>query len=63
MAGKHEKCYSGWITDVGFYVSIFIVGLRLPLMVLHHQLSDYLSVFVSQIYPNAWWIFIGAKVI
>ena len=24
MAGKHEKCYSGRITDIGFYVSILI---------------------------------------
>ena len=63
MVGKHKKCYSGQITDVNFYVSIFTAGLRLPLTVLYHQLLGYLGVSVSQIYPNVWRVFIGEKVI
>ena len=60
---KFEKCYFQRTADVGMYDAIFAIGLKLPLTVLHHQLANYLGLFVSQIAPNAWRIFIGAEVI
>jgi len=63
LPGKFEKCYSGKIADVGMYDAMFVVGLRLPLMVLHHQLANFLGLSVSQIAPNAWRIFIGAEIL
>lgn len=60
---KFERCYSTRIVDIGMYDAMFTVELRLPLMELHHQLANYLGLSVSQIAPNAWKVFIGAKVI
>ena len=48
---------------MGMYDAMFVLRLRLPLTDLHHQLAIYLGLFVSQIAPNAWRIFIGAEVI
>ena len=45
------------------YDAMFAVGLRLPLTELYRQLANYLGLFVSQIAPNAWRIFLGAEVI
>lgn len=53
LLGKFEKCYSRRTTDVGMYNSMFMVGLRLPLMELHHQLAIFLGLSVSKIAPNA----------
>ena len=50
-------------TDVGMYNSMFAAELRLPLTALHHQLVDYLGLFVSQIAPNAWRTFIDAEIL
>lgn len=47
LPGKNEKCYSEQMTDVGFYESVFIVGLRLPFTTLHCQLLDYLGMSVN----------------
>ena len=58
-----EKCYNRRSSDVGFYETVFIAGLRLPLSFLHHQLASYIGVSVSQIAPNAWRIFIEAEVL
>ena len=60
---ENEKCYSGRTADVGMYDAMFAVELRLPLTTLHHQLVDYLGLSVSQIAPNAWRTFIGAKIL
>lgn len=60
---KFERCYSRRTVDVSMYDAMFTVGLRLPLTELHLQLANYLGLFVSQIAPNAWRIFIGAEVI
>ena len=49
--------------DVGMYDAMFTVGLRLPPTDLHCQLANYLGLSISQIAPNSWRIFIGAKVI
>ena len=48
---------------MGMYDAMFVLRLRLPLTDLHHQLAIYLGLFVRQIAPNAWRIFIGAEVI
>ena len=60
---KFEKCYSGKTADVGMYDAIFVAGLRLPLMALHHQLAIFLGLSVSQVTPNAWRVFIGAEIL
>lgn len=60
---KGEKCYIGRSSKVGFYEVAFIMRLRFPLSHLYHRLADYLGIFVSQIAPNAWRIFIGAEVL
>ena len=52
LLGKNKKCYWGRMGDVGFYEFVFIVGLRLPFTGLQRWLTNYLGVFVSQIYPN-----------
>ena len=59
---KFEKCYFGKTTDVGMYEAMFARRLRLPLMELHCQLANFLGFSISQIAPNAWRIFIRAKV-
>ena len=60
---KFEKCNSGKTANVGMYDAMFAVRLRLPLIELHHQLANFLELFISQIAPNAWRIFIGAKIL
>lgn len=60
---KFERCYSKKTVDIGMYNAMFVAGLRLQLMELHCQLANYLGLFVSQITPNAWRIFLGAEVI
>ena len=63
LLGKFEKCYFGKTADVGMYDTMFVVGLRLPLTSLRRQLANFLGLSVSQIAPNAWRIFIGAKIL
>ena len=60
---ENEKCYSGRTADVGMYDAMFVAGLRLPLTALHHQLVDFLGLFVSQIAPNPWRTFIGVEIL
>ena len=50
---KFKKCYSGKTAGVGMYDAMFVVGLRLPLMALHRQLTDFLGLSISQFTPNA----------
>ena len=52
LPGKYEKCYSGKIADVGMYDAMFEARLRLPLTVLHRQLTIFLGLSISQITPN-----------
>ena len=63
LLGKFKKCYSGKTAGVGMYDAMFVVGLRLPLMALHRQLTDFLGLSISQFAPNAWRIFNGAKIL
>ena len=60
---ENERCYSGRTVDVGMYDAMFAAGLKLPLTALHRQQADFLGLFVSQIAPNAWRIFISAEVL
>ena len=60
---ENEMCYLGKTADVGMYDAMFAMGLRLPLMALHHQLTNFLGLFVSQIALNAWRIFINAEIL
>ena len=48
-----EKCYDRRSSNIDLYETAFIVGLRLPLSSLHHQLASFIGVFVNQIAPNA----------
>ena len=41
---ENERCYSG--RNISMYDAMFAAGLRLPLMALHHQLVDFLGLFV-----------------
>ena len=63
LSRKFEKCYSGKTMNVGIYDATLTAGLRLPLTSLHHQLANFLGLFVSQIATNAWRIFIGAEIL
>ena len=62
-AYKGEKCYIGDTEDIGFYEAAFITGLRSPFSEIHHQLANHLGISICQIAPNAWRIFIRAKVL
>lgn len=42
---------------------MFKARFRLPLSALHHRLLQYLGLPITQISPNAWRIFISAKVL
>ena len=61
--GKFEKCYLGRTKDIGMYDAMFAVGLRLSLTALHRQFANILGLFVSQIAPNVWRIFIGVEIL
>lgn len=60
---KFKKCYSGKTADIGMYDAMLAVGLRLPLMALHHQLANFLGFSVNQIAPNTWRILIRAEIL
>ena len=60
---ENERRYSGRTADVSMYDAMFAAGLRLPLTTLHRQLANFLGLSVSQIAPNAWRTFIGAKIL
>ena len=60
---KFKKCYLRKTIAVGMYDAMFTTGLRLLLMKLHHQLSNYLGLSISQLAPNAKILFIGTKMI
>ena len=62
LLGNYEKCYSRKTADVSMYDAMFAAGLRLPLTALHSQLAILLGLFVSQITPNAWRIFMGVEI-
>ena len=60
---KHEKCYYKGVEDAKVYKLHLKAGLRFPLSALHRRLLQYLGLAVTQISPNAWRVFLGAKVL
>ena len=60
---KFEKYYYRGADDVEVYEQMFKAGFRLPLSTLHRCLLQNLGLAVTQIAPNAWRIFLGAKVL
>ena len=60
---ENERCYSGRTANVGMYGPMFAAGLRLSLTAIHHQLANFLGLSITQIAPNAWRTFIGAKIL
>ena len=64
IAKIDEKCYS--LDDEkgdGLYEAFFISGLRLPLDELTRKLLKRLHIAISQLAPNSWRAFIGAKIV
>ena len=45
------------------YEQMLKMGSIFPLSALHHRLLQYLGLFITQISPNAWRVFLGAKVL
>ena len=60
---KSEKCYYDGVDDVGVYEQALKAGLRFPLNTLKRELLQHLGLFVSQISPNAWRVFITMEVL
>ena len=60
---KSEKCYYEGVDDVGVYEQVLKAGLRFPWNSLHCEILKYLGLFVSQISPNAWRVFIAMEVL
>ena len=60
---KSERCYYDRVEGVGVYEQMLKVGLRFPLSSLHRELFQHLGLFVNQISPNAWRVFIAMEVL
>ena len=60
---KSKKCYYEGVEGVGVYEQMLKVGLKFPLSSLHRELLKYLGLFVNQISPNAWRVFIAMEVL
>ena len=58
---KFEKCYYKGAEDVGVYEQMLKAWLRFPLSALHRCLLQYLGLAVTQIFLNAWRVFLGAE--
>ena len=58
-----EKCYYEGVECVGVYEQMLKAGLRFPLSTLHRELLHYLGLFVTQISPNAWRVFIAMEIL
>lgn len=60
---KSKKCYYDGIEGVGVYEQMLKTGLRFPLSTLHRQLLQHLGLFVNQISPKTWRVFLGVEVL
>ena len=60
---KSEKCYYERVEGIGVYEQMLKAGLRFPLSSLHRELLKYLGLFVNQVSPNAWMVFIAMEVL
>ena len=60
---KSERCYYDGVEGVGVYEQMLKAGLRFPLSSFHRELLRYLGLFVNQISPNAWRVFIAMEIL
>ena len=60
---KSERCYYDGVEGVGIYEQMLKAGLRFPLNALHRELFKCLGLFVNQVSPNAWRIFIAIEIL
>ena len=58
-----EKCYYEGVEGVGVYKQMLKAGLRFSLSTVHRELLNYLGLFVNQISPNAWRVFIAMEIL
>ena len=58
-----KKCYYEGVDGVRVYEQMLKTGLRFPLSTLHRELLKYLGLFVTQISPNAWRVFIAMEIL
>ena len=58
-----KKCYYEGVDGVRVYEQMLKAGLRFPLSTLHRELLKYLGLFVTQISPNAWKVFIAREIL
>ena len=58
-----EKCYYDGVEGVGVYEQMLKAGLRFPLSTLHRELLKYQGLYVNQISPNAWRVFIAMEIL
>ena len=63
LSFKSEKCYYDGVEDVEVYEQALKARLRFPLNTLKRELLQHLGLFVSQISPNAWRVFIAMEVL
>ena len=58
-----EKCYYKGVEGVGVYEQMLKAGLRFPLSTLHRELLKCLGLSITQISPNAWWVFKAMEIL
>ena len=58
-----KNCYYKGVEGVRVYEQMLKTGLRFPLSTLHQELLKYLGLFVTQISPNAWRVFIAMEIL
>ena len=58
-----EKCYYDGVEGVGVYEQMLKAGFRFSLSTLHRELLNYLGLFVNQISPNTWRVFIAMEIL
>ena len=58
-----EKCNYKGVEGVRVYEQMLKAGLRFPLSSLHRHLLQYLGLADTQIFPNAWSVFLGVEVL
>ena len=63
LPNKSEKCYYEGVEGVGVYEQMLKAGLRFPLSSLHRELLKYLGLFINQVSPNTWRVFIAIEVL
>ena len=60
---KSKKCYYEGVKGVGVYKQMLKAELRFSLSSLYRELLKYLGLFINQVSPNAWRVFIAMEVL